>query len=107
MKAAKTPRAQGGAPAATPARSAPVGPAERPWATERRGLYMMWFDDSAKKSAAVKIEEAVSAYVKHFNARPNVVLVNESDRVEVAGVRVRSESYVRRDNFWVGYEEAA
>jgi hypothetical protein len=107
MKAVKTPRASTRAPAAAPARAASQAVAERPWASERRGLYMMWFDDSAKKPAVAKIEEAVAAYMRHFNARPNVVLVNESDRAEVTGVQVRSEAYVRRDNFWVGYEEAA
>jgi hypothetical protein len=76
-------------------------------ANERRGLYMMWYDDSAKKPSTAKIEEAVEAYMKHFHARPNVVLVNENDRTDVTGVHVRSASYVRRDNFWVGYEEAA
>jgi hypothetical protein len=67
----------------------------------------MWYDDSAKKPPTAKIEEAVEAYMKHFRARPNVVLVNENDRIDVTGVHVRSASYVRRDNFWVGYEEAA
>jgi len=107
MKAAKTPRAARTVPtpAAAPAPAAQASQERR--ASERRGLYMMWFDDSAKKPAAVKIEEAVAAYVRHFNARPNIVLVNELDRAEVPGVRVRCESYVRRDNFWVGYEEAA
>lgn len=108
MKAAKAARAPTKASAAVAASAAgvPAGP-ERLTANERRGLYMMWFDDSAKKPPTAKIEEAVAAYMKHFNARPNVVLVNESDRADVSGVRVRSESYVRRDNFWVGYEEAA
>ncbi|MEN9935065.1 MAG: hypothetical protein RLZZ387_1644 [Chloroflexota bacterium] len=107
MKAVKTSRAPKSAPAAAPSHAAISAATERLRAAERRGLYMMWFDDSAKKTATDKIEEAVAAYMRHFNARPNVVLVNESDRVEVSGVRVRSESYVRRDNFWIGYEDAA
>lgn len=68
-------------------------------------MYMMWFDDSAKKAATLKIEEAIAAYVRHFKAAPNVVLVNERDQVEVDGILVRAESYVRRDNFWVGWED--
>jgi hypothetical protein len=75
--------------------------------TQQRNVYMMWFDDSAKKPAAIKIEEAVAAYVKHFRARPNLVLVNEADRTELPGMLIRSASFVRRDNFWVGWEDAA
>jgi hypothetical protein len=106
MKAAKTSRPRTKAAAAPASPSAPAE-TERLTANERRGLYMMWYDDSAKKPSTAKIEEAVEAYMKHFRARPNVVLVNENDRTDVSGVLVRSASYVRRDNFWVGYEEAA
>jgi hypothetical protein len=70
-------------------------------------MYMMWFDDSAKKGVTVKIEEAVAAYIHHFKARPNVVLVNEADLQQVSGLRVRSVSYIRRNNFWVGWEDPA
>jgi hypothetical protein len=67
----------------------------------------MWFDDSAKKPAALKIEEAVEAYIRHFKSQPNVVLVNEADVEPVKGVRVRSAAYVRQHNFWVGWEDPA
>ncbi len=70
-------------------------------------MYMMWFDDSAKKGVTLKIEEAVAAYIHHFKARPNVVLVNEADRADVQGITIRSENYIRRNNFWVGWEDAA
>jgi hypothetical protein len=68
-------------------------------------MYMMWYDDSAKKAVGAKIEEAVEAYMRHFKTRPNVVLVNEADLEKVSGVLVRSAAYVRRNNFWVGWEE--
>lgn len=67
-------------------------------------MYLGWFDDNPKKSASLKIEEAIAAYVERFGTRPNVVLVNEDDRVDRAGVLVRSEGYIRRNNFWVGWE---
>lgn len=70
-------------------------------------MYLAWFDDSPKKAVELKIEEAIEAYVQRFHRRPNVVLVNEADRAEVAGVAVRSESFIRRYNFWVGREESA
>ena len=49
---------------------------------------------------------AIYAYVDRFKTRPNVVLVNEADRAEIKGVLVRSEGYIRRNNFWVGWEDA-
>jgi len=69
-------------------------------------MYMMWFDDSNKKPVARKIEEAIAAYVKHFKTRPNVVLVNEADRIDLPDIRVRVAGYVQRNNFWVGWEDA-
>ena len=49
-----------------------------------------------------------------FKSKPKVkvagervaVLVNEADRAEIKGVLVRSEGYIRRNNFWVGWEDA-
>lgn len=69
-------------------------------------MYLGWFDDNPKKPTARKIEEAIDAYVDRFKVRPNVVLVNEADYVDVAGVVVRKEGYIRRNNFWVGWEDA-
>lgn len=70
-------------------------------------MYLGWYDDTPKKTAQMKIEEAVAAYVSRFHSRPNVVLVNEQDRADVNGVAVRSETYMVRNNFWVGWEDAA
>lgn len=70
-------------------------------------MYMMWFDDNTKKPVARKIDEAVEAYMRHFKTRPNVVLVNEADRIDVPGIRVQVAAYVQRNNFWVGWEDAA
>jgi len=69
-------------------------------------MYLGWFDDNPKKSTSLKIEEAIRAYVDRFKVRPNVVLVNEADCAEIKGVLVRSEGYIRRNNFWVGWEDA-
>jgi hypothetical protein len=76
--------------------------------------YLMWFDDNPKIPIMIKIEEAVQAYTRRFKTTPNVVLVSETDNTsltdpaEIAdqtGVRVRSVSFVRRNNFWVGLEQ--
>ena len=58
-------------------------------------------------------DPGIAAYTDRFKVRPNVVLVNEADRVEpvdtlkTKGVMVRSEGYIRRNNSWVGWEDAA
>ncbi|HET9224137.1 MAG TPA: hypothetical protein VFO07_16615 [Roseiflexaceae bacterium] len=70
-------------------------------------MYLLWYDDTARKTTQLKIEEAISAYTDRFKSKPNVVLVNEADRADIKGVLVRSEGYIRRNNFWVGWEEAA
>ena len=70
-------------------------------------MYMMWFDDNTRKPVARKIEEAVAAYVRHFKTRPNVVLVNEADQVQLPDIRVRVAGYVQCNNFWVGWEDTA
>ena len=68
-------------------------------------MYLGWFDDTPNKSTTAKIEEAVNAYLTRFQVKPNVVIVNAMDCTEVAGVTVRSEHYMVRNNFWVGIEE--
>lgn len=69
-------------------------------------MYLGWFDDNGKKTAHEKIGEAIAAYRERFRTEPNIVLVNEIDRtVEIKGVKVRSEGYIRRNNFWVGFED--
>ncbi len=70
-------------------------------------MYMMWFDDNTRKPVERKIDEAIKAYIRHFKTRPNVVLVNEADRADLPDIRVRVASYVQRNNFWVGWEDAA
>ena len=68
-------------------------------------MYVGWFDDNPKKATTLKVEEAIYAYGDRFKTRPNIVLVSEADRAEIKGVRVRGEGYIRRNNFWVGWED--
>jgi hypothetical protein len=68
-------------------------------------MYLGWYDDTPKKASSLKITEAIEAYVKRFRLRPNVVIVNEVDKIDLEGVQVRSESYMVRNNFWVGWED--
>jgi hypothetical protein len=70
-----------------------------------KDMYLGWFDDNAKKATETKIVEAIAAYEARFKTHPNVVLVNETERVEVKGIVVRSEGYIRKSNFWIGWED--
>lgn len=67
--------------------------------------YLMWYDDSTKKTTEQKIAEAIQTYKDKLHSQPNVVLVSEEDKgVVVAGMLVRPERYIRKSNFWVGDE---
>jgi hypothetical protein len=71
-------------------------------------MYLGWFDDNAKKTATDKAKEAISAYSARFEHTPNVILVNAADLpIELGGIAVRAESYIRRNNFWVGHIDYA
>lgn len=69
-------------------------------------LYLGWYDDS-KKAPTDKAWEAIAAYREKFGEQPTVILVNEADRaIELGGIVIRVETYIRKNNFWVGYEAA-
>jgi hypothetical protein len=74
-------------------------------------MYLFWYDDTAKKATTRKIEEAIAAYEGRFRSKPNIVLVNETERSEagltaMGGCAVQSENYIRRNNYWVGEGQA-
>jgi hypothetical protein len=72
-----------------------------------KAMYLGWFDDNPKKAATDKAWEAIAAYREKFGSAPTVILVNEADKgIEIGGIVVRSEGYIRRNNFWVGFESA-
>jgi hypothetical protein len=65
-------------------------------------MYLAWLDIDKHRTPAEKIAGAIAAYRARFGREPDVVLVNESELCEVPGVEVRSESYIRPGNVWVG-----
>jgi hypothetical protein len=68
-------------------------------------LFLMWYDDNPKLTVAMKIEDAIGAYRSRFSGTaPTLVLVNEEDVTEVAGVQVRGVTTVRRNTVWVGLD---
>jgi len=69
--------------------------------------FLMWYDDNPKLSVVKKIEEAIAAYSYRWpGVRPTLVLVNEAELTEYAGVQVRGVNTVRRNNYWIGQEAA-
>jgi hypothetical protein len=70
-------------------------------------LFFVWYDDTPKKLAGDKLQEAIAAYVLRFQTRPSVVLVNAADDLQVDNVTVRCERTVQPNTFWLGYEDHA
>lgn len=68
-------------------------------------LYFVWYDDSPKKPAVDKLQEAIVAYVERFKMPPILVLVNAADNLELAGIAVRCERTVQPNTFWLGFED--
>jgi hypothetical protein len=69
--------------------------------------FLMWYDDNPKTPFPDKITAAIAAYVKRFRgAQPTLVLVNEADAVELAGVTVRGVVTVQRNTILVGRQNA-
>jgi hypothetical protein len=78
----------------------------QPIAEERGGSvdYFVWYDESTKKTAAEKIQEAIVVYTARFSIGPSLVLVNSIDQTELGGVQIRSEPMVQKNNFWLGIQ---
>lgn len=69
-------------------------------------MYLLWYCDNPKKSTVMRIDEAIAAYRERFHTSPNIVLMNRDELVEIKGVTTRAESYIRKFNYWVGWEDA-
>lgn len=70
-------------------------------------LFFVWFDDSPKKLASEKLQDAIAAYTVRFNTSPNLVLVNAADQLGMINVTVRYERTVQPNTFWLGFEDHA
>lgn len=64
--------------------------------------YLAWFDDIPKRTAAEKIRDAMQAWENRYGTQATTALVNVCDAaVEVPGVEVRVEPYIRVNNYGV------
>jgi hypothetical protein len=68
-------------------------------------LFLLWYDDSSKTPVADKIQAAMAAYVRRFQASPSLVLVNAIDYMEREDILVRSARTVQPNTFWVGLDD--
>ena len=65
--------------------------------------YLGWMDDNPHRTPTDKLRAAIAAYVERFGVRPLVVRVNDQEPVpDPCGLQVVRESYIRRNNFYVG-----
>lgn len=69
--------------------------------------FLLWYDDSPKRTIGTKIADAAAAYQQRFGSAPTVALVNDADNApaSVAGVATRVERRVQRNTVQVGREE--
>jgi hypothetical protein len=63
-------------------------------------FYLIWYDDSTKKTPTQKIEAGCAAFSARFNRAPERVLVKE--QVDVTGMSVEVLPTIGRDCFWLG-----
>ncbi len=69
-------------------------------------MYLGWLDDSPRRTPAQKLDAAVAAYTERFKVQPNIILVNPEEPLPAAyPITIRRETYIRRANFWLGWEE--
>jgi hypothetical protein len=64
--------------------------------------YYVWYDESAQKTSAQKIHEAIAAYQLRFTRVPQLVLVHSADQAQIENIVIRSEQTVQRNSFWLG-----
>ncbi len=69
-------------------------------------MFLGWFDDTPRKSATSKIEEAVERYIAKFGEEPDLCLLNEANATEYKDLEIKVVEYVRPNHFWVGKEDA-
>ena len=80
-----------------------------------RPQYWGWFDDNVKKSYETKLREGIIAYLGRYGVLPTLILMEADQIIPVANftikldgvetkvdgglIAVRSEVYIRKDNF--------
>lgn len=70
-------------------------------------MFLGWFDDNPKRATPDKVRDACEAYRARFGCAPTIVLMSadDCDAAQDYGTPVRTEGYIRRNNFWVGRDQ--
>ena len=66
-------------------------------------FWLIWYDDSVKKTAAQKIEAGCAAFRERFNRTPERVLVKE--QVEIPGMPIEVLPTIGQNCYWLGSVE--
>lgn len=73
-------------------------------------MFLMWFDDDRRKTAAGKIAEGCAAYQRRFGVPATLIHAQrapdpaEAPALAIAGARVDPCGSVPVSNFWIGRE---
>src|SRR5690242_12970884 len=68
-------------------------------------MYLVWYDDSPKKSVQEKIDEAIDRFQDRFGFAPDQCLVSAGLDIQHPHLTVRPVHYVRPHYFQVGCED--
>ncbi len=68
-------------------------------------MYLVWYDDSPKKSVQEKIDEAIDRFQDRFGFAPDQCLVSTGLDIQHPHLTVRPVHYVRPHYFQVGCED--
>lgn len=70
---------------------------------------MLWFDDSAQRDLAIKIERAVRHYETKYGMTPTTCYVHPSmllsDSQDRIGLDIRANNMVLPNHFWLGISD--
>ncbi len=68
-------------------------------------MYLVWYDDSPKKSVQDKIDEAADRFYYRFGLPADLCLVSEGAAIEHPRLEIRHAHYVRPHYYQVGRQE--
>jgi hypothetical protein len=68
------------------------------------GVFLGWYDPDARKSVEEKIREGCERYFAKYGEPAKTVLVSEGLDIEIDGLEILHEGFIRPDHFWVGLD---
>lgn len=70
-------------------------------------MYLLWFDDTPRLTAAQRIQAGAARFRERFQLEPRIAVVNPTQAPggDVDGLRVVTRPWLLKNNFWIGLEE--